>query len=215
MLRNTVASANEMFVRQKKEWTEILIDFETKNQYEILDGEGRAVGTISEVSSGLGGFLKRNLFGSHRSLDVRIHDLDGSAVLKLSRDLFFLFSSLEVEAEGGARLGSVERRFGLIYKIYDLLDQHGRCFAKIRSPRWRLWTFPVAHSNGHSKATISKKWGGAMREVFADADTFRIAFERGEWSPSERLVVLAAAISVDFDFFENNQGSDGLIDFSD
>lgn len=215
MLRNALSTSDEVFVRQKKEWTEILVDFETKNQYEILDAGGRNAGTVSEVSSGIGGFLKRNLFGSHRSLDVRVHDVDGSAVLKLSRDFFFLFSSLDVEAEGGAKLGSVERRFGLLYKIYDLLDGHGRCFAKIRAPRWRLWTFPVAHSNGHGEATISKKWGGALREVFADADTFRIAFERGDWAPTERLVVFAAAISVDFDFFENNQGSRGLLDFSD
>ncbi|MAG31446.1 MAG: hypothetical protein CL908_11230 [Deltaproteobacteria bacterium] len=205
MLRSLLSTADELFVRQKKEWTEILVDFETKNQYAVLDSKGDETGTISEVSSGIGGFLKRNLLGSHRSLDVRVHDRDGSAVLKLARDFFVLFSSLEVDAEGGARLGSVERRWGILYRKYDLLDGHGRCFAKIRGPRWRLWTFPVRHSNGHSEATISKKWGGALREVFSDADTFRIAFERGTWSPSERLVVFAAAISIDFDFFEDNQ----------
>ncbi len=37
-----------VFIRQKKEWTEILIDWETRNQYEVLDSEGEELGTVSE-----------------------------------------------------------------------------------------------------------------------------------------------------------------------
>ena len=54
-----------------------------------------------------------------------------------------------------------------------------------------------------------------IEEIFADADTFRVAIESGTWTGSERWVLFAAAISIDFDFFENNQGSDGLISFGD
>ena len=128
---------------------------------------------------------------------------------------FFWFSSLEVKTEGGAGLGRVERRFGLIYKKYDLVDVNGRTFAKVSSPLWRLWTFPVRHTSGVGAAEISKKWGGALREIFADADTFRVAIEEGNWSGPERWVLFAAAISIDFDFFENNQGSGGLFSFFD
>jgi uncharacterized protein YxjI len=215
MLRDLIENAEQYFVRQKKEWTEILVDFETRNQYKILDVDKKEVGTISEVSSGIGGFLKRNFFGSHRSLDVRVHDADGSPVLRIERPFFFWFSSLEVKTEGGAGLGRVERRFGLIYKKYDLVDVNGRTFAKVSSPLWRLWTFPVRHTSGVGAAEISKKWGGALREIFADADTFRVAIEEGNWSGPERWVLFAAAISIDFDFFENNQGSGGLFSFFD
>lgn len=212
MLRHLVEHENQYFIRQKKEWTEILIDFETRNQYQVIDEDQNEVGTISEVSSGIGGFMKRNVFGSHRSLDVRVHDADGSAVVRLARPFFWLFSSLDVLAEGGAKLGTVERRFGLIRKKYDLLDEHGHCFAKISSPLWRLWTFPAEHEREGGTAEVSKKWGGALREIFADADTFRVAIESGTWTATERWVLFAAAISIDFDFFENNQGSDGLLD---
>lgn len=63
--------------------------------------------------------------------------------------------------------------------------------------------------DGVSKAQISKKWGGALREIFTDADTYRVSFENGNWSRFQRRVIFAAAISIDFDFFENNQGSRG------
>ena len=215
MLRDLVERADQYFIRQKKEWTEILVDFETRNQYQVLDEHQTEMGTISEVSSGICGFLKRNFFGSHRALDVRVHDADGSPVLRLARPFFFLFSSLDVLAEGGAKLGSVERRFGLIRKKYDLRDEHGHCFARVSSPLWRLWTFPVAHEREDGAAEVSKRWGGALREIFADADTFRVVIERGSWTATERWVLFAAALSIDFDFFENNQGSSGVFSFGD
>lgn len=211
MLRHVLDTASEYFVRQQKEWTEILVNFETNNRYQILDVQGVEVGSIAEVSSGVSGFLKRNFFGSHRSLDIRVLDADGTPVLNLSRDFFFLFSSIEIAEPSGAVIGSVERRWGVLYKKYDLLDVHGRCFATISGPRWHLWTFPVRSQDGASEATISKKWGGGMREIFSDADTYRVSFESGAWPPEERVVVFGAAISIDFDFFENNQGSSGLL----
>lgn len=212
MLRHVLDTASEYFVRQQKEWTEILVNLETKNRYQILDVQGTEVGSIAEVSSGVSGFLRRNVFGSHRALDIRVLDADGAPVLNLSRDFFFLFSSIAITEPGGAPVGSVERRWGILYKKYDLLDVYGRCFATISGPRWNFWTFPIRSEDGFSEATISKKWGGALREIFADADTYRVSFDSGSWPPEQRLVIFGAAISIDFDFFENNQGSSGLLD---
>lgn len=205
LLRDTVETAEQVFVRQRKEWTEILVDFETRNRYEVLDASQRVVGLVAERSTGLGGFLRRNFFGSHRALDVRVHEADGAPVLRLTRDWFLLFSRLEVRSEDGAPLGRVERRFGVIHKKYDLLDAQDRCFARIRTPRWRIWTFRVRRTSRDGEAEIGKKWGGLLREVFSDADTFRVGIESGEWSAAERWVLFGAAFSVDFDFFENNR----------
>jgi uncharacterized protein YxjI len=214
-LREALEASHELFVRQRKEWTEIVIDLETRNRYEVMDASGDTLGAIAEVASGFSAFLSRSFLGSHRPLDAHVLDRDSSELLHLTRPFFWLFSSLEVARADGAPLGSVERRFGVLYRKYDLLDAHGRCFARIRAPRWRIWTFPVVGEDGVSQAAISKKWGGALREVFTDADTYRVAFESGSWSPEQRAVVFAAAISVDFDFFENNQGRGGTISFGD
>jgi hypothetical protein len=84
-----IDTADEIFVKQKKEWTEIVINFETKNQYSVLDPGGGECGTISEISSGVGGFLRRTFFGSHRALDVRVNDGDGTGLLRFARPFFF------------------------------------------------------------------------------------------------------------------------------
>ena len=210
-LRQVLEGNERLFIRQRKEWTEILIDFETTNQYQLMDEQQGLLGVVAEKAGGFASFLRRGFLRSHRGFEVRIADTQGHAWMDLSRKFFFLFSDLDVRGIDGSLLGHVRRRFGLLYKRYDLEDATGQVFAEIAGPRWRLWTFPVKASGGLAEATIAKKWGGALREVFADADTFLIDFTPGPWTAEQRAVIFAAAISVDFDFFENNQGSGGLL----
>ncbi|MAE94932.1 MAG: hypothetical protein CL910_09760 [Deltaproteobacteria bacterium] len=205
----------QIFVRQRREMTEILIDWETRNQYDVMDEGKNPLGTIAERAGGAADVAKRFFLRSHRGFQIRVLDPEGEPLLELSRSFFFLFSDLQVTGPGGEELGSVHRRFGLLYKRYDLRDAAGQTFARVKSPLWRLWTFPVESARGTGDAVITKRWGGALREVFADADTFLVDYASGHWSANERAVVFAAAISIDFDFFENNQGSGGLLDWFD
>ncbi|MCG8588333.1 MAG: hypothetical protein MJE66_03505 [Proteobacteria bacterium] len=199
----------ELFVQQRKEWVEILIDWETHNQYAVMDAEGSEVGRLVEAKDGVGGFLRRTFLGSHRSLRIGVLDGGGRLLAEFTRPFFWFFSTLSVVLEGRPR-GCVRRRFGVVHRVYDLEDEHGRVFGRIRSPRWRIWTFRVYDEHGLHCATISKKWGGGLREIFSDADTFRIDFGSSRFSVEQRAVLLAAAICIDFDFFENNQGSGGF-----
>ena len=206
---------NQLFVRQKREVVEILVDWETKNQYEVLDEHQHAIGTIVEKAGGVGDAIRRLILRSHRGFEIHAFDEHGEERLSLTRSFFFFFSDLDVIGRGGRKLGSVHRRFGILYKKYDLRDATGEIFARVRSPLWRLWTFPVLSARGTGDAVITKKWRGALSEVFMDADTFMVDYQMAPWTPDERAVIFAAAISVDFDFFENNQGTDGVLGLFD
>ena len=69
--------------------------------------------------------------------------------------------------------------------------------------------------SGQERGKVAKKWGGALREVFTDADAFLVDFSDHSWTSAQRAVIFAAAISIDFDFFENNQGSGSVLDMLD
>ena len=112
---------------------------------------------------------------------------------------------MHIATAEGARLGSVHRRFALLSKKYDLQDQNGAVFASVKSPIWRIWKFPILDAVGAEKGCISKKWGGLLKEAFTDADCFLVDYGQGMWSDNQKAVILATAISIDFDFFEDNQ----------
>lgn len=214
-VRELLGDHPRVFVHQRKEWTEILVDWETRNQYALVDEAGAELGSIAEKAGGWWSFLRRGFLRSHRPLEAAVCDRSGRPVLQLARPFFLLFSDLDVRTADGGSLGRVRRRFGVLYKRYDLLGATGERFARIASPRWRLWTFPVASDDGLRSATISKQWKGLVHEAFTDADTFLVDFGTPAWSDAERAVILCAALSIDFDFFENNQGSRGLLRLGD
>lgn len=188
-----------------RHWWEILLNWEQANQYHICNNEGRNLGLMEEHSTGFLNALMRVFLGSHRPLDITVNLYQrDEVVLELRRSFFFFFSDLDVITAEGRRLGSVHRRFGIIYKRYDLLDESGRVFARIASPLWRLWTFPIFNMDGEKVAVISKKWSGLAKEYFTDADNFALDFGEVDWNLPQKAVIFAAALSIDFDFFENN-----------
>lgn len=208
-LQQALTRADALFIRQRKNWGEIIINVEARNAYEIFDQDQANVGFMVEQGSGIGAFFSRMLLRSHRGFTIQVLNQDRSPMMSLTRRFFFFFSDLEVTTPDGARIGSIHRRFAVLRKKYDLQDASGRTFAVIRGGFWRIWTFPILKTGGSSLgpeggAGVFKKWGGAMREFFTDSDTYQVAFGREDWTPQQKAVILACGISIDFDFFEDN-----------
>ena len=200
-------SGQRLFIEQRwRAWYEILLNWEQRNEYAVSGADNRLLGHVVEQGAGIAAALARVLLGSHRPFDIAVLDPGANeVVLEFSRPFFFLFSNMAVQSPAGRFMGRVRRRFGLLYKIYDLEDDEGP-FAQIQGPLWRPWTFRVIDGDGAEVARISKKWSGLGREYFTDADNFLLDFGEVSWSLNQRAVIFAAAMSIDFDFFENNNG---------
>lgn len=201
---------NTLIITQKKEWLEIVSGFETSNKYSIYKENSEEIGLILEKSKGFKSALKRLILRSHRPLDVEVLDRGMIQLLRFHRPFFWFFSDMHVEQDG-KKIGSIHRRFSFFYKKYDLVDANGMLFATISSPFWKLWTFPIKDLRSNLLCTVSKKWQGLLKEAFTDSDSFVIKYQ-GASDETHRKIILAAAISIDFDFFENNQGSGSLLD---
>lgn len=205
---NFFTSNSKLIVRQLKEWVEIIVDFETKNTYEVLTENQQRVGMVLERSGGFTDTIKRWILRSHRPLKVDVYDQNQQHLLYLHRGFFFFFSDLWVKTGDNMRpIGSVHRKFSILSKNYELKNQMNVTFGYIKSPIWRLWTFPIYNRMGKKCGVITKKWQGLLSEAFTDADQFLIDFGlSSNWKPEELAVIFAASISVDFDFFEENKG---------
>ena len=214
-MEKALVSQSQFFVHQKREMAEALTGIETRNRYEVYDAKGSKVGGIEEESSGMGALLSRMIFKSHRPLNVKVFNTRKEISFYFTRTFFFFFSDMIVKSTVGQKIGSVHRRFALLSKKYDLTDERGQVFARIQAPIWRIWKFPIVSREGVSIGEITKKWRkgktGVLTEMFTDADTFLIDYGRGHWTPQQRLVILATAISIDFDFFEDNVKGIGLL----
>ena len=192
-------------VRQRKKWLEILLSFETKNSYEVFDQFQRSVLQVTEVGSGVGEFLRRLLLGPMRPLNVDVNDSEtGTTILRLHRPWRFFLHRLEVQSPDGRVLGSVQRVWSWLRRIYVVQDQNGQELATLFGPLLKPWTFEI-QDRGTEVGSIRKRWSGLGKEMFTDADNFGVDMQQVT-SPLLRALVFSATVLIDVVHFERRKG---------
>ena len=199
-LLDNLSTADQLMVRQRRELAE-LFGFESRNKYSITLSDGREIGFAAEQQKGFLGVLLRQLLGHWRTFEIHIFDSARQLALRAVHPFRLLFQRLEIYDAGGRLVGALQQRFALFSKRFDVLDAHDRVLMNVRSPFWRLWTFPFEKA-GRQVAVVEKKWTGLLAEAFTDKDTFRVALNDPSLTPQERQLVLAASLFVDLQYFE-------------
>ena len=199
-----VGDRERVLVKQNKEWGEILLGFESKNRFDLMDEDGTLLGRAAEEGKGFGAMLLRNLFGSMRQASIHIYDLEGNEIGRGEKPFRFFFHRMEVY-DGKQLLGAVQRKWSWFHRRFSIENSAGEPIMEIFSPLFRIWTFKLMFQ-GQEVGRISKKWGGMMRELFTDADSFGV--ECKTHVPAEiRKMLLVATFLIDFTCFENNNRS--------
>jgi len=188
-------------VRQRKKWLEILLSFEFRNSYDVFDETQVAVFKVQETSSGIGAFIGRMFLGPMRPFRVAIKDLTtGETVLELRRPFRFIFHKLDVYAGNGEKLGSIERRWSWVRRIYSIQDAQGNEIATLFGPFLKPWTFEIKKGE-RVIGQVQKKWSGLGKELFSDADNFGIDLGKID-DPTLKSLAFAAIVLIDVVHFE-------------
>ena len=199
----------EVIIKQEVEALEAFTGFETENRYTVLTAQGETVLHAYEESGTLG----RMFMSSHRPLTLHVINPDGTGVLVANRDFFWLFARLRVQDLGGRPIGAVQRRFGFLRRKMAIEDARGEPLAEVHGSMFRPNTFMI---NRHDEevAKVTKQWSGVGKEMFTDADTFKLEFLTRSDDEDFLMLVLATAFAVDLDFFEGG-GPGGSMSFGE
>lgn len=198
---------NTLKIVQRRELAEF-IGFETRNKYEIRTADGTPIGFAAEQQKGFLGILLRQILGHWRSFEIHVFDSSRRLIVSANHPFRFFFQRLEVfEQPSGQYLGALQRRFSIFSKRFDLEDEHHSVVMEVRSPIWRIWTFEFK-AFGSVRATLRKRWSGFFKEALLDADNFELVFEDSQLSYKYRLLLIAAALFVDLQYFEKKAKAD-------
>lgn len=200
MLEETLLSAREVRIRQRKEVAE-LFGLETRNKYEIRNEQDQVIGFAAEQSKGFLAGLGRYFLGHWRRFEIFIFNNSRQQILRLEHPFRWFFQRVEVYTATGSKLGALQQRFSILRKRFDVEDASGSVIFEMDSPIWKPWTFPI-HKKGVEVALIKKRWSGLLKETFLDADNFTITLQPGRLSTNERWLVLSAGLFVDLQYFE-------------
>lgn len=195
----------KLSVRQKKRWLEILLSFEMKNAYDVFDDRQLPVLRVEEQGDGFFSFLKRIFLGPSRWFDAHVLDAGTrDLLLRLHRPFRFIFHRLDVLSGDGQYLGAIQKRWSWFRRIYAVLGSDGAEVATLFGPFWRPWTFEI-RVNERPVGLLQKKWSGLAKELFTDADNFRLEMDQVDGAHLRGLV-FAATVLVDVVHFERSKG---------
>ncbi len=198
-----VADSKKLKVQQVWEGFEIVLNWETRNKYRIMNAAGDPIAFAAEQSSGLAGTIMRQVLGHWRTFNIFVFNQQKQQILDLHFPFRWFFKALIVKTHHGQIIGRLEQRFSFIYKKFDVLDPHGKLIATIKSPLWKMWTFDFQYGS-RKLGDVQKKWAGIFGELFTDKDNFEVNFADPNLSPELKALMLATCLMVDIVYFENN-----------
>ncbi len=140
---------------------------------------------------------------SWRTFKFQVLTRDMKPLLRFERMAHHPWAVVKVFDPNGKYQGKVKRTFNPISKSYALHSRSGIVFGRIRSPLWKSWNFPLFNVNGRQTGAVQKKWRGLLEEFATNADNSKVDFPE-KASASEKAVILAAAITIDFNHFERS-----------
>jgi len=197
---HTLSQASAIYVKQKFELAEIF-GFETRNRYQIQTDEGEQFGYCAEPKLGFLDAIMRHFLGHWRVFNIVGTDMANQQVFRAHHPFRWFFQRLDVFGAGDIAVGSLQQRFAWLNKKFEFLDTRGRVVMTMTSPFWKVWTFPIKKGE-REVSVIEKKWTGFSKELFTDADNFRVRFTDLKLTADEKLLLLAGAVFVDLLYFE-------------
>jgi uncharacterized protein YxjI len=136
-----------------------------------------------------------------------IYDEVGQKVISLTRPGKVFKSRVIIDDPSGRNEGQIVQKnvFGKIR--FDIVGADGRNLGQVRAENWRAWNFAIVDETEREVGRITKKFVGVAKALFTTADNYIVDIEPS-LTGDQRLMVMAAALSVDTALKQDSRGLD-------
>ena len=172
--------------------------FKAANNFDIYNPENnQQIMTCREPN--LGFFTKMLRFTDYKRMtpfNVEIRTLSGELVLRISRGVTLLRSSVEVFDDKDRKVGYFRQRLLSIGGKFEIYNNEDRLLCVLKG-KWTSWDFQFIKDE-KELAHVSKKWAGIGKEFFTSADNYMLEINQTV-APDDtvRQLILAAVMCID------------------
>jgi uncharacterized protein YxjI len=201
-----VLEADKFMVKEKVKF------FKSHQTYDIFDYDSQEhIGTAEEKISGLVKTLRWFISKQLMPTTVEVRDHDGALVFTIRRGGFFFRARVEVLNADGELIGYFKSKIISIGGGFWVYDKTDKQFAEVKG-NFIGFKYRILTPDGAELGKVSKEWGGAVKELFTSADTYMVdVADDLTDQPVAKMLVLAAALSIDIIFKSENRGGIGDI----
>lgn len=172
--------------------------FKAASNYDIFDlSTGEMLLKCREPD--LGAFTKMLRFTDYKRntpFDVRITDIEGRQIIRVTRGVTIFVSKVQVYDENEELIGGFQQRIFSLGGAFSVHDATGREVCQLVG-KWTGFDYQFK-AQGVQLARVTKKWMGLGTEFFTSADNYvlEIADAVAADSPTRKLI-LAAVMCID------------------
>src|ERR1044071_5757763 len=170
--------------------------FKFENQYKVFNEKGENIGSINQRLTFGAKLLRLLLNKAMLPFKLEIKDSNDMLMATISRGWTFWMSKIIISSGDNKMIGSVRQKFKLFKPTFRIFNHEERQVAEITGD-WKAWNFVINNDNNAQIGTISKKWAGAMKEIFTTADKYVVSLDPSYSNMMNKIIVLSAAITID------------------
>ncbi|MEZ6056420.1 MAG: phospholipid scramblase-related protein [Planctomycetaceae bacterium] len=178
---------------------------QVRGKYGIFCAEtGEELGRAEEKVGGIDMVLR--LLINKRLLPATFHIFDNeddvNPIMTIKRGMAIFRSKVTLTDGDGVVIGSFKSKVLSIGGGFYVLNAEGVQIAEVNGD-WKGWNFRMIAENGKEIGTVSKKWAGALKEIFTQADNYVIQLDESVGSNQTAVrLLLAAGLAVDMIYKE-------------
>jgi uncharacterized protein YxjI len=127
---------------------------------------------------------------------LEIQNANGGVEASISRGWTFWMSKITIADPNGMVLGTIKQKFKFFKPTFLIYNPSEVLIAEINGD-WKAWNFTIKDAKGTQIGVISKKWAGALQEIFTSADKYNVMISPDYLDKESKIAVLAGAITID------------------
>jgi uncharacterized protein YxjI len=196
MIKSAFFDSNNYFVDEKVNF----LKFE--NSYQVYNNKGEQVGNIKQKLTT--GQKVLRLFVKKRMLPFLLEIKDTNDIMQasVSRGWTFFMSTITIKDEQENSIATIKQKFKLFKPTFKIIDNSGEQIAEITGD-WKAWNFMIKDASENEIGIITKKWAGALKEIFTTADKYMVEIVDLKLKKEVKIAILSGALAIDMILKEN------------
>ena len=189
-MKSNFFESNTYFIDEKVNF------FKFENCYQIYNDKGENIGAIKQKLNIGQKLLTLLISKTMLPFLVEIRDSNDNLEVTISRGWTFILSKITIKNSQGEAIGYIKQKFKLFSPTFNIFNTSEELIAEI-SGDWKAWNFKINDAANNQIGSISKKWAGAMKEIFTTADKYNVQIEENYANLENKIAILAGAITID------------------
>lgn len=182
--------SNSYFIDEKVNF------FKFENSYQVYDINGVNIGAVKQRLTTGQKLMRLVINKAMLPFQLGIVNRNNELEASISRGWTFFMSKIIIQDALGSTIGTIQQKFKFFKPTFKIFNSSEVLIAEI-SGDWKAWNFTIKDPSNVQIGTISKKWAGAMQEIFTSADKYNVTIDPKHINKEHKMAILSGAITID------------------